>query len=442
MDQEKWDELMKLREKASLNPKTDYRFEQLENYLSDLHTSNLFLQRDHQRFRDQLNKLSEQEKQDILSRAENKTMVNFFHLTYDEVEKLQTARKELSFHERARLLSNLTLTLAGTAWLDLGEVFEAQIEIDDSSSPERWFRPYAYISFSNVSYRRVETVDILESVKNNPASIGHPAIAFAIYHWQRVIYAKRVIERDDITSRDEEYRAFKRVFSGELEVEIAERNLKVIGNNLLKGAKKSAISKESALALKMESLGLRLEDTNTVIYQAWERLSAEFIDPTDEVEQVLAKLETGLRAFEKQPYTNSNSRRISADRVMEFLRAEGDKGGKKFVGNNEEGVSLRQQWKVFRNAFAAWFFDLDQKNTVQDYLEKAAKDDIAEDDIFQYSWITPKSRVSAVFYYLATNQLAMAREPITIHESDIGSLGIAKAIERITSQEREDEDSN
>lgn len=80
MDQEKWDELMNLRGKASLNPKTDYRFEQLENYLSDLHAFNIFLQKDHKKFQDQLNKLSEQERQDLFNRVESKTIGDYtFH---------------------------------------------------------------------------------------------------------------------------------------------------------------------------------------------------------------------------------------------------------------------------------------------------------------------------------------------------------------------------
>lgn len=428
MNDEEWAELLKLREKANLSPKTDYRFQSLENYLSAIYTLNLYSQEQKEKFAVQFNELSEQDKQDITHRVTNKTNSNFFHLTDDEMEKLQAARKELSFHERARLLSNLILTNTGTAWLDLGEVFDAQIELDDNSSPARWTRPYAYISFPNGHQRRVETVDIIASVNKNPAAIGHPAIVFAIHHWQRVIHAKRVIERDDITSRDETWRSMRRVVSGEIEVEVAERNLQTIGEKLLKGAKKGAISKEAALAINVELLGLTLEDTDTVFYKAWERLGAEYIERTDEVEQVLASLKADLLMFEKQPHTDLKSRRISTDRIMMFLNEEGEKGGKRFVGYSEEGISVKPSWKVFRNAFVAWFFELAQP-VVQDYLEKAGKENVDSDDVYQYSWNAPRSIVANVFHYLLTNQLVVAREPMMISETSIGFRGLEKAIE-------------
>lgn len=441
MNDEEWAELLKLREKASLSPKTDYRFQSLENYLSAVYTLGLYSQEQKEILTAQFNELSEKDKQDLTQRVTNKTNPNFFHLTNEEVEKLQEARKELSFHERARLLSNLILTATGTAWLDLGEVFDAQIELDDNSSPARWTRPYAYISFSNGHQRHVETVDILASVNKNPAAIGHPVIVFAIHHWQRVIHAKRVIERDDITSRDETWRSLRRVVSGEIEVEVAERNLEAISQKLLKGAKKGAISKEAALAINVELSGLRLEDTNTIFYKAWERLGAEYIDRTDEVEQVLAKLKAALLTFEKHPHTDINSRRISTERIMTFLNEEGEKGGKRFVGYSEEGISLKPSWKVFRNAFVAWFFELAQ-SVVQDYLEKAAKENVISDDVYQYSWNAPRSIVANVFHYLLTNQLVMARAPMMISETSIGFHGLEKAIEDVISGGVEEDNVN
>ncbi len=433
MNEEQWNELLELREKASLTPKSDYRLQSLEIYLSSLYSLNLYSPEEKEKLNAQFKELSDEDRQALTHRVTNKTHSNFFHLTYEEMEKLRTLRKDLTLHERARLLSNLITTATGTAWLDIGEVFNTQIEIDDNSSPERWSRPYAFISFPYGNKQHVETVDIIASVSNNPAAIGHPAIVAAIQHWQRVIRAKRVIERDDITSRDEMLKSFRRVFSGEMEVEVAERNLTAIGGQLLKGAKKGAISKEAALAIKMELLGLRIEDKNTIFYKAWEMLGAEFIAPTDEVEQTLAKLKADLLAYEKQPYTDIKSRVISADRVMLFLYEEGNKGGMRFVGNNHEGISLRPSWKVFRNAFAAWFFDLAQ-SVVQDYLEKAAKENIDGDTIYQYGWNSPRILVANVFHYLLSGQLVMAHQPVEMSEDIIEYESMGNAIEVANSE--------
>ncbi len=88
MNEEQWAELLKLREKASLDPKSDYRFQSLEIYLSALYTLNRFSQEDKANFNAQFNELSEQDKENISSRVINKTHPNFFHLTDEEVKKL------------------------------------------------------------------------------------------------------------------------------------------------------------------------------------------------------------------------------------------------------------------------------------------------------------------------------------------------------------------
>lgn len=200
MTDEQWDELLKLRSKARLEAKTDSRLTRLEDLIAYKRYLDTYTEEELELLLAKFNELSGQEQQDLWHRATNKTNPNFFHLTHEEVERLGEARKKLSFHDRAQLLCGLIMSAAGTAWIDLGEVFKATIEIDDKSSPARLKRPYAHLSFCHVSRMRVETIDIIESVRKDPTAIAHPAIAFAIYHWQRVIYTRRVIEREDITS--------------------------------------------------------------------------------------------------------------------------------------------------------------------------------------------------------------------------------------------------
>jgi hypothetical protein len=427
MNEEKLAELLKLREKASLTPKTDYRFESLEIYLSAVHTLNIF-SKIKERLTAQFNGLSEQDKEDLLSRVTNKTNPNFFHLTYEEMEKLRAARKGLSFHERARLLSNLILTATGTAWLDLGEVFDAVIEIDDRSSPERETRPYAHIYFTDHYRRRVETIDIIGAVKSDPMTIGHPAIAFAIYHWQQVIYTKRVIEREDITSRDIWGRSFKEDFGGGRDVRSAESNLMAISQTLYDAAKERMIPLESAFALKMQWCGLLPEGEGSVVYKAWEKLKAESIGKLSDPEEILKKLEPELTTHER--ILKQTRQPIYAHRVMEFLRDNGEKGGKRFVGFDKDGNSPRPRWVVFRNAFAAWFFDLDQ-SAVQKYLERARKQEVAVDEVYEPSMAYPKTTVARILHYLLTKPLVTVREPVLLREDDIELDDIENAIKKV-----------
>lgn len=428
MDEEQWADLLKMRDKAGLLAKTDYRFTRLEDFIAYTNYLETYTQEEKDHILAQLNELSPQEKLDLWNRATNKTNPAFFHLTFEEMEKLRAARKGLSFHERARLLSNLILTATGTAWLDLGEVFDAIIEIDDRSSPERETRPYVHIYFTDHYRRRVETIDIIGAVKNDPMAIGHPAIAFAVYHWQQVIYTKRVIERQDITSRDTLGRSFKDLFGGGRDVRSAESNLMAISQTLYDAAKERMIPLESSFALNMQWCGLLPEGEGSVVYKAWEKLKAEGIGKLDDPDKILKKLEPELIAHER--VLKRARQPIYANRVMEFLQDDGEKGGKRFVGLDKDGNSPRPRWVVFRNAFAAWFFDLDQ-SAVQKYLERARKQDVAVNEVYEPSMVYPKTTVARILHYLLTRPLVTVREPVLLNESDIEMDDIEEAIKKL-----------
>jgi hypothetical protein len=431
MTEHEWDEMFNLRDKAGLFAKSDDRFQRLEDLISYTRYLDTYTQEEKDTLLAKFKELSPQEQQDLWDRATNKTNPVFFHLTNAEVERLEQARKKLSFHDRARLLSNLILTAAGTAWLDLGEVFDAVIELDDRSSPERETRPYAHLSFRHVSRMRVETVDILESVREDPTAIAHPAIAFAIYHWQQVIYTRRVIEREDITSRGELGRFFNDEYGGGRDVRSAERNLKALSETLYEAAEKRAIPLESSLALKMQQYGLRGPDEkDTVVYKVWDTLKAEFIRRATGPEGVLEKLEPKLLEFEAESI--NSYRPITASRVMEFLKDSGGKGGRRYVWFDKDGNSVRPRWVVFRNAFAAWFFDLDQ-STIQEYLERAAKQNVVFDEVYQPSMIHPTTTVARILHHLLTSPLVAVRDPVLLDASVVGFRGLEEALKRASS---------
>ena len=438
MNEEQWNELLELRYIADLSPKFEFRLQRLESLLSSSFHLDTYSAEERIELLAQFKGLSEQEQKDLVARVKNKPHANFFHLSDEEREKLKAARPELSLQERARLSGPFIYTNAGVALLDIAEAFNAKIEIDDNSSIERETCPYAYIYFSHHYQRRVETIDILESVRKDATAISHPVVAFAIYHWQRIINAKRVFEREDVITSDEWEKLAKEMWGGLREVRIAENNLKALGKALVEGAKNRAIPNETALSLKMESLGLGVNDKNTVLHKAWERLDSRFIERTDETEQMLVKIEAELQRFERQPYSDNRLRRIDSARVMQFLKDGGETGGSRYVGNSPEGVSLRPRWKVFLNAFAAWYFGIKQ-GVLQGYLEKAGKQDVADKEVYRGFGISPTSDVPSIFSYLLTLSLEVVREPIWLHESDIGFHGIPKAIENALSGEESEE---
>lgn len=430
MNSNEWDELFKLRDKAGLTPKINNQLSRLEDFIAYDRYLKTYTQEEKDSFINQLNELSDEEKQELWIRATNRTHSGFFHLTNEEVEKLGKARKSLSFHERARLLQGLIRTAAGTAWLDLGEVFNANIEIDDRSSLERESRPYAHIYFSDFSKAHVETIDILESIRNNLTALGHPAIMFAIYHWQRVIYMRRVIEREDATSRDEWGRFFKEEYRGGRDVRSATNNLKAISETLYDYAEKRAIPLESAFALRMQQCGLLGPDEkNTLVYKAWDILNSEFFNKAGAPKKVLENLESELLSLERVSQLDGWA--IYTSRVMEFLNGPGSK----FTWFDENGNSPRRKWVGFRNAFAAWYFDLAQ-TSVQHYLEKASKQNVVVDELYEPSMIYPTTTVYRILHYLFENPLTAAREPVVVNDRDIelGSLEAA-IVKALTSPE-------
>lgn len=442
MNEELLDELIQIRAKARLTPKTDYRFTRLEDLIAYTQYLGTYTQSEKDQLLAKFNKLSDQDKQALWNNATQRGNPALFHLSDQDRDKLEAGKKNLSFHERARISdSYIRMQGLANAWLDFGEVSDAIIEIDDSSSPERENRPYAYIGFSNGYWRRVETIDIFESIKANPATIGHPAIVFAIYHWQRVIYTRRVIERDEVGKREEWEQELKDEFEGGADLRIAERNLKAVSQTLYDAARDRAISKEAALALKMDWYGLRLDDVQTLLHTAWERINVETLEPFIDKKEMLDKIEAELREFNMRPYKDYRHRRISTEKVMYFLRAAGKRGGKKYVGFKKNGRSLRPRWKVFRNAFAAWFFGLDQ-SSLQDYLEKSTKQNVAENEIYNPSIVSPQSTVSGIWHYLLMTPLTLVKKPLWVSEDDMGLRGVSDAIEKAASKDADEEKGN
>ena len=100
---------------------------------------------------------------------------NCMGLDGNDLATIREKSKNFSFDERASLFVCF-LSAAGSILYDAGDIFEAQINIDDKHTKASENRPLAYIKFSDGYKARVEVIDILESVRNDATLIGHLAI--------------------------------------------------------------------------------------------------------------------------------------------------------------------------------------------------------------------------------------------------------------------------
>ncbi len=405
-------ELKELANKADLNSPTVDSLTRHEHYLWARNVLQTYSADEEVRIQFEITELPNRDRQNLELRATRRTLASRFHLSTEEAEKLVTERRKLRFHERAQLFKVLH-SHSGIAWLDLGEILFARIKIDDNS-PEREDNPHAYVSFPderNRSQRIVETIDILGSVRNNPACVGHPVIAFAIHHWQRVIQSGKLFKRDDN-------------LCGKLDVEIAKRNLEAMGNALTKGSTTNTYSKELAFFLSVQRLNLEASPLKA----AWERLSlphvGKLIDKAACVSAVGSHLrdreQTEQKQAEQNPYPVDEAERnqtkwmdcsgVSIKEVIEFLKSD---DGQQFVGCDENGESLRERWVFFQNTFLAWCSTDLKHGSVQQYMAigKKESESIDPNEIYQPSLLLPTTDVIGTLFYVLTTPLLRACVP-------------------------------
>lgn len=330
----------------------------------------------------------------------------YLGLNADELEHLAQARRRLSFSERARL-SKLWSAAAGLVFYDAGENLNAVLELKDQSSGEEVQRPYILIRKVDVSRVYVETIDIIESVRKDAALIGHPAIVWAIKHWERVTHSKRVLLHDDVYSRDAELAGVGTYYE-ERYIKIAEQNLTAVFKALQDGIKKRAISTKSALAIRVRELNLNAG--HSYLRMAWERLAPRNINPTETVEERIKTIESYLKQSSLQIFDNDSSS-VSIRQVVNFLK----EAGHKYVGDdkgNGRRLSYRPNWKIFSNAFARWYFNVEQ-TTFHGYLKDARKEGVSEIEYWQPSFGNPKVSVFTLLLYILTQELVSASPSFT-----------------------------
>ncbi|HXH68739.1 MAG TPA: hypothetical protein VNI60_00180 [Pyrinomonadaceae bacterium] len=352
----------------------------------------------------------------------------------NDLETIRQKTSKLTFDERANLFMNF-LTPAGTILYDAGGLFEARIKIDDKNSKASQNRPLAYIKFTDGKKARVEVIDIFESVRSDATLIGHPVIVFAIQHWQKLLIWEKYSKQEDVYGKDKKNKAFNEFVYIPF-VESARHNLEAIGKALLEGARRQSVPKEYALTLKIKEL--KLEDKNTYLFFAWERLAAKYINSTHELDKRIIAIEEFLsqlptvqngkrladfpRELQKFGFIEST---ISITSVINFLKTD----GKSFVYDEDiDDKSLRPRWKVFQNAYIKWFFKKGG-STVEQY-QKIAKKQTIEDKPYTNGILnsSPETNVFSFIFDIFNHPLVNFCPPIECSEKTANSRHFADLI--------------
>lgn len=320
---------------------------------------------------------------ELLSKAKLNGLLGLDNQTH---KYIQEKIKHLDINERAKI-SILFDRFTGTCLYDAGGIFKARIYIDDQHTELTKYRPLAYVEISDDGYMsRVDVIDILESVRSNAITIGHPVILAAINHWQNLLIWEKYSRSDDKDSEDEIMQATNSWLTDEF-LDSARANLEAIGKAMLEGSRRNAIPKEISLALKIEEINRK----DTYLFVAWDRLQKVHIVDTEELPERIKKIEDFLRKLindrgdnssflggifnnydlkseiikEQKKYGVVNSI-ISIDNVIAFL----EDTGSGYIYNEKSHNSARPKWTVFKNAFTGWYFKR-EVTTIRIYKNKA-----------------------------------------------------------------------
>lgn len=414
MENDRMDKLVKIARKACVTESGRYELESLEQYLRCVADLDKYSEDDRKRFAAEFHALSDEDRQYVVNRVYNRTHPGRFHLTESETQELTESRKDLRFHERAQL-SAVWNAWNGIAWLDIGKVFDAYIEIDDQSSSEREKRPYAHVYYKEGYTRRVETVDILASVERDASAIGNPIIAAAVKYWQHVLYSKNI---HNVRNREDDNFAIEYVREKYTRhhIAVAEGNINAISKMLIAGALKTGVSPKIGLGYSAELLGI---NEGTLLHEVWKAFRnwrIPDLENSDEIEGLKQKLHSMAN---NQALTN---RGIDPDTILRFITEAESGGGYEYFDPDKK----RPSWAAFKNSFLAWYFSADVR-TIKNYQSLARKKPVDGSKVTKSFFLPPAYQLTSLLVNLFETPLVFVREPVRIRETG-GHVHIEEAI--------------
>ena len=307
-------------------------------------------------------------------------------MTIDELEK---EVRGLSYEDSLQFFGRFGLGKAA-------KMHYARIQIHDLIRGDR-SKPRAVIVYRDGSK---DSIDIIESVKNNAPSIGHPAILLAIHRWEQIIRYHRTFR-----GNEKYYDNFRdkplKLKPNEI-MEIAERHLERIWTALREGAKKRALTKEEVFVLAVSDLGYdkeylylrlateilatgeiqKIRRTSGKLEEMRKKLESlgpdhlvidhfrpEGIDPKKAKEIRDRCLIKPIIGFLADP--NGGNDYLS-EKVTLASRSPFTKLVKPALSSKEKPPKYDQKWREIVNRFDAWRFDLTPKS-VKVYRSNAEK---------------------------------------------------------------------
>ena len=216
-------------------------------------------------------------------------------------------------------------------------------------------RPCAIIMYSR---GRWESIDILESIRNNATTIGHPAILIAIRRWEQVVLTQYPLARKqkaEAASWEMTYGSFKR---------IAKQHLKNVSNALLKAAENPA--RRKLLLTVFNTLLQRIDEVDALyLKMAWKMLAE------NDIHYISYGIDENGKEQKKRRSYKAKLNTLKMRLVTRFA----DYGFEAFFGpifdflSSEECKPFfekRRKWAEMRNSYIRWRTGL-EKNTIKNY---------------------------------------------------------------------------
>jgi hypothetical protein len=268
-------------------------------------------------------------------------------MTVDELARLILL--ELTGEQRRELFERFGLLYPES-------LYRAKILIRDESDQYK-NSPRATVHREN---QTSETINIIASIREDPLSLGHPAILLAINRWVQIVRHYRAISKGTIALSDEE----KELYA------TAKKQLKQVSKAILDAPKTHPLYIHDIFISFVES---RYKLEYPYLYKAWEFLNDDEIKSIRNANLKVKRLRALLVETFKtcgyigrpliKPLPESHVEvftRLHIDHIIDFITSQ------------RLHLKRRKTWVAMRNAFWAWALGI-ESTSVQLYHNRALR---------------------------------------------------------------------